>query len=103
LALEPPIGAISDRREQMLSKTEVLFRTKYAVAVWCKWSPKKPPLYLHRKLGDLRVGALDQLRERNDKVMEDQAKGFPIPGGIWNANAPKTVGDLYELNLSRLE
>jgi len=87
----------------MLSKAEALFRTKYAVAKWCKWTPKKPPLYLGRKLADLRVDALDQLRARNDETFADQDNGFPIPDGIWNSNPPKTIGDLYELNLGRLK
>lgn len=87
----------------MLSKNQVLFRTTHAVAIWCKWTPKKPPLYLHRKLAVLRVGALDQLRARNDEMFTDLTKGFPIPIGVWNAKPPKTVGDLYELNLGRVK
>jgi hypothetical protein len=86
----------------MLSKNEVLFRTKYSVALWCKWDPDKPPLYLHRKLADLRPGALDELRIGNDATFADQIKGFPIPAGVWLAKPPKTIGDLFELNLGRL-
>lgn len=87
----------------MLSDSELLFRTKLAIARWCKWEPSKPPLYRHRKLEELRKGASGELLAFDNEAFSDQKKGFPIPAGVWDAKQVKTVGDLESLNKARIK